>query len=201
MQMAGAMSQQNACWCADSSDRLCVPAQAPAVAGDAAPQPDEPHAPAMAFNGDHIQLQQLQQQQHGPLIDAAEQVDPLCKPQSYLLTLASCASAGVGLTCPPLRQCINQDSGLPGKGMWRDCGILNGHTQGAAKPCVHLTQNQGRCQTPVHGRVRSRSDYGAALQGDGLPAGVLRETKKRRRLISAPTVPVQQPVQVRRSLW
>ena len=51
--------------------------QAPAAAAFAGS--DEPHAPAMAFAGEHIQhmqqqVQQQQQRTHGPLIDAAEKV-------------------------------------------------------------------------------------------------------------------------------
>ena len=101
MQLRSAMSELHACWCTDCSDRLCVPKQAPAVAADAAPHPDEPHAPAMAFNGDHIQQLQQQQQQHGPLRDAAEQVNASQMPLSCQTHPGIRAKAGVGSMYTP----------------------------------------------------------------------------------------------------
>ena len=58
---------------------ILEPEQAPAAAASALPE--ERHAPPMAFVGGHIQELQLELQ-HGPLVDAAEQVGACRKPQT-----------------------------------------------------------------------------------------------------------------------
>lgn len=156
----------------------------------------------MAFNGDHIQSQQLQQQQQGPLIDAAEQVTALHTSAAVKLGARCGTEAGVSQTLAPVGGTFgaivaglaNQGHAMDTLSSERACSMCFCFRQAPyASACLQL-------KVPAQHYKPTKQQTGfscdAEHQAGELPAGVMRETEKRRQLISAPTVPMQQPQQV-----